>query len=153
MRTASRKFPPLHFGGNVLACLVDLLRNWSVYFSSCFEHSAERKKLKIDATQPKTRFSPSSKFPHEPFLPSLSKNLFKTRLFMSLGLPRRTIINLEIRYFVSSGIQMDLKSIIFWVWGSIVAFGVVLSGHSLLQKSVRQYRRSTYSVAKKTGGK
>ena len=132
----------------MLPCLVDLLRNWSVYFSSCFEHSAESKKLKIDATQPNIRFFPSSKFPHEPFLPSLSKNLFKTRLFVSLGLPRRTIIKLETRYFVNSGIQMDLKPIIFWVWGSIVAFGVVLSGHSLLQKSLRQCRRITYSVAK-----
>ena len=109
--------------------------------------------MKIDARKPKTRFFPSLTFPQEPFLASLSKNLFKSRLFVSLGPPRRTIIKLEIRYFVGSGIQMDLKPIIFCVLGLIVAFRVVFSGHSLLQKSVRQYRRSTYSVAKMTRAK
>ena len=132
---------------------MDLLRNWSVYLSPCFEHSAWGKFLKIDSTQPKNRFFSSLKLPWEPILASFSKKMLETRFFVSLGPSRRTKIKLETWYFLGSVIQMDLKPIIFWVGGSIVAFRVVLSGHSLLQKCLPGYRRSTYSGAKTTGAK
>ena len=77
--------PPRRFGGKVRPCSVDLLRNWSVYLSLCFEHSAWGKFLKIDSTKTKNRFFSSLKLPWEPILASFSRKMLETRFFVVLG--------------------------------------------------------------------
>ena len=79
-----KKYPRV-FRGKVGPWLVDLLRNRSVSFSSCFEQSAWGRIFKIGTTRPQARYFPSLGFRKFVFWVLNSENFLQTRYFSGLG--------------------------------------------------------------------